>query len=157
MRELASLKQVLAEMRASGDPAALAGMERFGIRAQNAIGLRAPQIHAIAKRCGKNQALAGQLWDTRIHDARILAGLVGDPATITPEQMDRWAGEFDSWGVCDTCSWYLFDRTPHTWMKIREWAKDDREFVRRAAFATLAGVAVHDKRAPDRLFLKALP
>ena len=71
--------------------------------------------------------------------------------------MDLWAAEFDSWDVCDACSYALFDRTPHATAKIHKWAKDKREFVRRAAFATIAGISVHDKKAADDVFLAFLP
>jgi 3-methyladenine DNA glycosylase AlkD len=157
MPDLSALSEILAEMRTLGNPAAREGMARFGVRAENVIGLRVPQIRLIARRTNRSQQLADQLWDTGIHDARILASLVADPAVISPETMDKWAQEADSWDICDACCGNLFDRTPNAWKKIRQWARDEREFVRRAAFATLAVIAVHDKKAPDSLFLSALP
>src|SRR5258708_7098465 len=96
-------------------------------------GMNVPAIRALARRIGRNQPLAEQLWDTGLVTARILATFVADPATITEATMDKWAHESDSWGVCDACA-FLFDRTPYAWKKIRQWAKDDRAFVRRAAF-----------------------
>jgi 3-methyladenine DNA glycosylase AlkD len=101
--------------------------------------------------------LAEQLWETGVHGARILASFVGDPKAISRSTMDRWAADFDSWGVCDACSYDLFDRTPFAIAKINKWAKDKREFVRRAAFAMIAALAMHDKRAPDETFLAFLP
>jgi len=152
-----TVKEIVREMRAAGNPAAREGMARFGINAVNVIGVSVPQLRAIARRVGRNQPLAEELWSTGIHDARILASLVGDPDKITRSTMDRWARDFDSWDICDGCCCNLFDRTPYAWGKIRKWARDKREFVRRAAFSTLAGLAVHDKAADDRLFLDALP
>jgi 3-methyladenine DNA glycosylase AlkD len=151
------LEAILDEMRSLGDPNASQEMARFGIHANNVIGLSVPQIRAIARRVGPDQELAGQLWATGIHDARILASLVGDPRKITRTTMDRWTGDFASWDICDACCCNLFDRTPYRWQKVRKWARNEGEFVRRAAFATLAGLAVHDKAAEDRLFLDALP
>jgi 3-methyladenine DNA glycosylase AlkD len=144
-------------MRALGDPARLAGMVRFGIRPENGIGLSVPQIRSIARGLGKDQDLAEELWRTGVHEARILASMVGDPRQISRSTMDRWVRDFTSWDVCDACCGDLFDRTPYAWDKIRKWAGSDREFVRRAGFATLAYVAVHDKKAPDQVFLDALP
>ena len=136
---------------------ARAGMARVGIEpAGELIGLSVPQIRLIARRTSRSQQVAEQLWDTGIHDARILASLVADPGTITPETMTLWAQQADSWDICDACCCNLFDRTPHAWRLIRQWAPDDREFVRRAAFATVAAIAVHDKKAPDTVFLGAL-
>jgi 3-methyladenine DNA glycosylase AlkD len=115
-----------------------------------------PQIRKIAKWIGRDQALAERLWATSDPDARVLATFVGDPKKIAPETADLWVADLDSWGICDACC-FLFDRTPWAWRKVREWAEDEREFVRRAAFATIAAIAVHDKTAPDEVFLDALP
>ncbi|MDQ1470084.1 MAG: hypothetical protein QOJ99_1564 [Bryobacterales bacterium] len=157
MADLSTLKEILAEMRTLANPAARESMTRFGIQAENVIGLSVPQIRLVARRTSRSQQVAEQLWDTGIHDARILASLVADPDAISPETMDKWAQETDSWDICDACCGNLFDRTPHAWRKIRQWAPDEREFVRRAAFATLATIAAHDKKAPDSLFIAALP
>lgn len=148
---------IIAEMRAIAKPANLAGMERFGLNTENRLGLAVPEIRRLAKLRGRDQALAEELWETGILDARILASLLGDPQSIRSSVMDRWARDFNCWSVCDACCWNLFDRTPYAWTKVRKWAPDRREFVRRAAFATIAGIAVHDKAAEDRLFLEALP
>jgi 3-methyladenine DNA glycosylase AlkD len=136
------LESVLAQLRAE-----LRGPTR----------LTTPQLRKIARTIGRNQPLAEQLWDTALPDARVLAALIGDPQSISRRTMDRWAADFDSWGLCDACAYDLFDRTPWAWQKIRKWAKDDREFVRRAAFAMIAAIAIHDKTAPDSVFLQALP
>jgi 3-methyladenine DNA glycosylase AlkD len=143
-------------MRSMADPEALDGMRRFGINVENRLGLSVPRIRAIAKRHGRNQALAEELWETGILDARILASFVGDPDAIRSSTMDRWVRDFNCWTICDTCCCDLFDRTPYAWTKIRKWAPNNREFVRRAAFATIAGLAVHDKAADDRQFIDAL-
>lgn len=66
--------------------------------------------------------------------------------------MDRWAREFDNWAVCDHACFHLFDRTPHAWRKVAAWAGRRDEFVKRAAFATLWGLTVHDKQATDEQF-----
>ncbi len=131
-----------ARMHAIGNPAARQGMARFGVNAVNVIGVSVPQLRAMARSVGRSQPLAEELWSTGIHDARILASLVGEPDKITRSTMDRWARDFESWDICDGCCCNLFDRTPYAWQKIRKWAPDKREFVRRAAFSTLAGLAV---------------
>jgi 3-methyladenine DNA glycosylase AlkD len=156
MPDLSTLKEILAEMRTFANPAAREGMARFGIQAESVIGLSTPQIRLIARRTSRSQKVAEELWDTGIHDARILASLVADPNVISAETMDKWVRETASWDICDACCCNLFDRTPHAWKKIRQWAPNELEFVRRAAFATLAAIAVHDKQAPDNLFLGGL-
>jgi 3-methyladenine DNA glycosylase AlkD len=148
--------EIIREMQALANPSALEGMARFGIDTTSALGLSVPTIRAIARRAGKNQPLAEQLWDSGVREARILASLVADPRVITRSTMDRWVRDFRSWEVCDACCCDLFDRTPFVWQKIPRWAANKREFVRRAAFSTLACAAVHDKTADDRRFLDGL-
>jgi 3-methyladenine DNA glycosylase AlkD len=105
---------------------------------------------------GTDHELALGLWETGIHEARILAGFVDDPALVTEGQMESWAADFDSWDLCDqVCG--LFEETRFAWKKAREWSRREEEFVKRAAFAIVAGLAVHDKAAPDGVFLRFLP
>ena len=133
-------------------------LARFGIDVKGAlIGLRVPQIRVVARRIGRNQALAEGLWETGLHEARLLASMIADPTRISPGTMDRWAADFDNWAICDACAYSLFDQSPHAAWKIRDWATDEREFVRRAAFAMVAAIAVHDKCAADQVFLDFLP
>jgi 3-methyladenine DNA glycosylase AlkD len=152
---------VIREMRALAKPANLAGMARFGIDTSASLGLSTPPVRAIARGLcpgkRKDQPLAEELWQTGIREARVLASLIANPQTITRSTMDRWARDLNSWDVCDACCCDLFDRTPYVWQKIPKWAADKREFVRRAAFSTLAGVAVHRKQDGDQPFLDALP
>ena len=133
------------------------GMARFGIPSTNALGVTVGDMRKYAKTIGKDHALAERLWKTGVYEARFMAAFVDDPAAVTPAQMERWAGDFDSWAVCDTVCFALFDRTPHAWKKVHAWAGARPEFKRRGAFALLWALSVHDKKAPDAPFLACLP
>ena len=149
-------REILQELRALARPVDLIGMARYGIDTSNALGVGVKPIRTIARRFRGNQPLAEELWLTGIREARILATLVADPKTISRSTMDCWVADCYSWDLCDACSCNLFDRTPHVWQKIPKWAADKREYVRRAAFSTLACAAVHDKSADDQHFLDGL-
>jgi len=131
-------------------------LTRYGITAPKAFGVPVGVIKAMGKKLGTDHALALALWDTGWYEARLLTAFVDDPAKVTAAQMDRWARDFDNWGVCDTLCFSLFDRTPHAWRKAEQWAKQDAEFVKRAGYALLACLALHDKAASDAQFLKSL-
>ena len=133
------------------------GMARFGIPSTNALGVTVGDMRKYAKTIGKDHALAERLWKTGVYEARFMAAFVDDPAAVTPAQMEGWAGDFDSWAVCDTVCFALFDRTPHAWKKVHAWAGARPEFKRRGAFALLWALSVHDKKAPDAPFLACLP
>jgi 3-methyladenine DNA glycosylase AlkD len=131
-------------------------MARFAIPSEKAFGVPVGEIRALGKRLGRSSRLAAELWATDVYEARMLAVFVEDPANVTPKQMDQWCRDFDSWAICDTACFHLFDRTPHAWKKIRAWAGRKDEFVKRAAFALLASLTVHDKQASDEQFAEGL-
>jgi 3-methyladenine DNA glycosylase AlkD len=132
-------------------------MARFGINPDRALGVRVPDLRRLSKEIGTDHRLALALWKTGLHEARILASMVDDPAEVTEAQMEAWVGDFDSWDLCDQCCGNLFDKTPFAFVKAIEWATRDEEFPKRAGFALMAWAAVHDKRAEDRVFLDFLP
>lgn len=149
--------EALAALQALGTEEGRLGMARYGIVAAKVYGVSVANIRALAKQMGRDHALADELWRTGWYEARLLAAFVDDPKLVTPAQMDRWAAEFENWADCDTLCFHLFDKTPHAFAKVDQWAADEREFVRRAAFALLASVALHDRKAADAPFLERLP
>jgi len=148
--------QVVSRLKKMGTPKNVAGMARFGINPKGTLGISIPHLRRLAREIGRDHRLAGRLWASKIHEARILASYIEDPRRVTEAQMERWVRDFDSWDVCDQVSG-LFEATPFARRKIRTWAVDDREFVKRAAFAIIAGLAAHDKAAGDRDFERFLP
>jgi 3-methyladenine DNA glycosylase AlkD len=132
-------------------------MARFGICVPKALGVSAPNLRRFAKEVGTNHSLAERLWKTGIHDARILAALIDDPARVTASQMERWAKDFNSWAVCDAACCCLFDKTPDAWAKAVEWTGREPEYIKRAGFVLMAALAVHNKKAPDEQFEAFFP
>ena len=150
-------QEVLGQLHSLANPSALEGMARFGINPHQTLGISMPVLRRLARGAGKDHALAAELWDSGFHEARILAGLVDDPRQVTPQQMDDWAQDFDSWDVCDQVCGCLFDKTPYAYQKAIQWSADAREFVRRAGFVLMAELAVHDKAAADERFEAFFP
>jgi 3-methyladenine DNA glycosylase AlkD len=148
--------EALARLRAAARPEERAGLARYGIPAERALGVAMRDMQAIAKAAGRDQALAAALWPEEFHETRMLALLVADPARLTRAEADAWAAAFDSWALADTAAFHLFDRTPFAWQAAPDWAADPREFVRRAGFALWWALALHDRAAPDAAFLDAL-
>ena len=153
----ADVDMALAWLKKRGTKANRDGMARYAIVAPQVFGVSVGDIRSLGKTLGLNHDLAEPLWKSGWYEARMLVAFVADPARVTPAQMDRWTRDFDNWAICDHLTFHLFDRTPHAWRKIDQWAAKDAEFVKRAAFALLAAVALHDKDAADREFLDRLP
>ena len=132
-------------------------LPRYGIDAPKAFGVSVANLHKLAKITGRNHEFALALWETGWYEARMLASLVDEPERVTPAQMDQWCRDFDNWGICDTVCFKLFDRTPHAYKKVEQWAKRRDEFVKRGGFALMASLALHDKEASDDRFAKWFP
>src|SRR5512134_1846994 len=150
-------RQILEWLEKKGSRRAREEMARYGIVARHVFGVSMATLLSLRKRLGTDHALSLALWDSGWYDARLLAALIGDPARVTRGQMNAWAATFENWADCDTACFRLFDRTPFAWQKARQWAASPREFVKRAAFALMASLALHDKAAPDSSFRAFLP
>lgn len=148
--------EAVARLRALASPSNRDGMARFGIEASRAYGVAVPALRKLAREIGRDHALAQQLWGSGVHEAKHLACMIEQPEKVTSRQLDRWVRDIDSWDVCDGFAYSLLSELPIAWTKIPQWARRNEEFVRRAAFAAIAGLAVHDKRAPDDAFLPLL-
>lgn len=144
-------RQVITRLKKMANPRNAVGMARFGINPKRTLGISIPNLRRLAREIGRDHTLAQRLWESGFHEARILAGWVADPARVTETLAERWVNDFDSWDVCDQVT-PLFERAPFAQKKIRRWASSKREFVKRAAFAMIAGLAVHDKIAADEHF-----
>jgi 3-methyladenine DNA glycosylase AlkD len=150
------VKGTLAALEALGTTRDREGLVRYGIVAPKAYGVAMNKIQTLAKQIGPNHDLALALWKTGWYEARLLTAYIDEPERVTPAQMERWCRDFDNWGVVDTVCFKLFDRTPHAWPKVTQWATKRGEFQKRAAFALLASLAGHDKTSGDAPFLDGL-
>lgn len=149
--------EVLKQLESMANPAAVAGMAKFAVGGQHTLGISIPPLRQMAKTIGQDHALAQELWASGIHEARILAAFIDNPQQVSEAQLEAWVKDFDSWDVCDQCCISLFRQTPFAYQKVDEWSSREEEFVKRAAFALLAILAVHDKKAGDERFIGFLP
>lgn len=153
----ASSEFVLARLRALARPEAVAGMARFGMNPEGRLGISVPVLRAIARSLGRHHALAQALWDSGVPEAQIVAALVAEPARFTIGEMNHWTQGMRAWDTCDQACINAFAPSPLAWGRVPVWAQRQGEFQRRAAFALLAALAVHDKKADDEAFVSCLP
>ena len=150
-------QEIIKTLKSNANPKNIEGMSRFGITAKNKLGIRIPVLRSLAKETGKDHKLALQLWNSKIHEAKILASMVDEIDKVTKTQMDSWIKDFDSWDVCDQVCMNLFDKTPYAFKKAVEWTKRKPEFEKRAGFALMACLAWHDNTSADKEFIKFFP
>lgn len=148
------IAEIIDLLREKSNPKYLEGMKRFGIDSTKALGIPLPELRKIARVIKKDHELALALWKTNLHEARILASLIDDPALVTEEQFDGWTNDFYSWDLCDQVCGNLFDRTPFAVEKAFAYSLREEEFVKRAGFVLMAEYAVHQKKAADEIFIK---
>jgi 3-methyladenine DNA glycosylase AlkD len=150
-------RDVVRALERLGDRSRLEGMARFGIDTTRAVGVTVTELRRFARDLGHDHELAAALWASGVHEARLLASLVDEPAMVSETQMEAWVSDLDSWDVCDGVCGNLFDRTPFALHKAVAWSGREPEFQKRAAFALMASAAVHRKDLPDAAFASLLP
>lgn len=148
------ISEVLNRLRQISNPDNLSGMSKFGIDVKTALGIRIPQLRSLAKELKYNHKLALDLWETQIHESRILASLIENPKEVELNQMNSWTEDFNSWDLCDQCCNNLYRKTSHKYEVIIPWCTSKMEFVKRAGFVMIAVLAVHDKKAEDQVFIE---
>ncbi len=149
---MTAVEDVLAQLRRLADPSRLDGMARYGIATGSAYGVTVTELRGVARRLGRDRGLAAALWDTGVHEARILASMVDDPALVDDPQFERWAADLRSWDLCDQVCQNLFRHAPPAWSKAVEWTGRPELFVKRAGYSLMAGLAVADEEPGDGRF-----
>lgn len=150
------IDEILKKLEKLSNPEDIKGMKRFGITPDHTYGLRMPVIKKIAKAYKKDHELALELWKIDSRETRIIASLVDNPNKVTSEQMDEWANDFNYWEITDQCCINLFRKTEYAYDKVYKWSENEKEFVKRAAFALIATLAVHEKKIEDKTFIELL-
>ncbi len=148
---------IINKLKSASSKRVLDGLGRFGSTPKHALGIQIPELRFIAKETGINHKLALSLWESGIHEARILSSFIDDPTLVTERQMEKWVNDFDSWDICDQCCGNLFDKTEFAYAKAFEWTKSEREYVKRAGFVLMATLSVHDKKMNDSKFEPFFP
>ena len=154
---MSSSDEIINKLKAKARPEQLKGMTRFAIVGEGRLGISVPEMRKLAKEIGKDHQLALELWRCGIPEARIVAGMIGDPEKLTEQQMEDWVKDFNSWDVCDQVCMNLFEKSTLAMKKIHDWSKRDEEFVKRTAYALIACLAWHDKKAKDNVFIELFP
>lgn len=148
--------EIIAHLRAIGSEEKRQGMLRFGIRIERALGIPHDLQRQVARKIKRNHERAFDLWRSELVEAQFIACATADPKRLTADDARAWAATFDSWDIVDGVS-DLFVETGHWHDLILEFAPDEREFVRRTAFAMIAWSAVHRKKEPEETFVDFLP
>lgn len=152
-----TVDEIVSHLKALSNPRNVEGMKRFAVGGKDTLGIPVPALRKMAKEIGRNHSTALALWQTGVHEARILASMVDDPSLVSEQQMESWVADLDSWDVTDQVCMNLFEKTPLAWTKAIEWARRSEEFQKRAGFALMACLGWHDKKSPASQFEPFFP
>ena len=153
-----NFNEIIKKLNYLKNPKNVAGMARFGIRPKTKVlGVPIPVLRKMAKEIKKNHELSLKLFDSGIHEARLLAGFIEDPEKVTEKQFEKWIKTFDSWDIVDQVCSSCLDKTKFVKKKIFALEKRKPEFEKRTAFTLMCCLAVHDKKMLDKEFIKFFP
>lgn len=139
---------LIAELHGLASPARKQSVARLGVPEERSIGVSVPDVRRIAKRAGRDDSVADELWASGIHEARLLAALVYDPRTFPPAKADALLEDVVSWDLCDHLCNTLFVKLDGYESFIARWRSADALYTRRAAFSLMASAATHEREIP---------
>ncbi len=142
----------LDQIKAHADPDRAAQMAAYHKVDRPYLGVPNPVLNDLTKSWRQQMnvdarvALADQLWQTNIHEARLAAAKLLTQARIRPDQavwdlLQSWVPDFDAWAVADHASMAMQKRLwadPSRLDQVESWTTSDHMWTRRAALvATL--------------------
>jgi len=86
---MACVEEVIERLEAKARPDQVEGMARYGMTAEQRLGVSVPDMRKIAREAGKDHQLALGLWKTGIPEARIVAAMVDRPKELKSETVQR--------------------------------------------------------------------
>ncbi len=152
-----TLEHIIHQFESHADEHNVKGMARFGIDSSRAFGIKLPFLRSIAKPYRKDHMLALRLWESGYHEARLMAIFIEDPKQMEEWQIEKWLSEFYSWDITDQACLNLFVHSPKAYEWVEDWSHREPTFEKRAAFALMAALAVHDKKAENKKFVNMFP
>jgi Predicted DNA alkylation repair enzyme len=135
---LATLRQVASEEYKSN-------VMKMGIPSECSIGVSTPAIRSLAKKLGKSNELAYELWHSRYHEAKLLAVLLFNKKQLTLEAVEPLMSDVFSWDLCDHLCKNLLIKMNDYDQLIPQWIVSNHIYKRRAAFTLMASYAIHSK------------
>jgi len=153
-----TFKQIISELQRLGDKDKIVLKEKkFGIVANNSLGIYHNDLKELAKLIDEDNQLAIQLFDSGIYEARILCSKLYNINDLTENLMEKWVTTFENWEICDTFCMGLFAKSKFAISKAIEWTDRENEFEKRAGFTIIAAYCMADKNTNNEIFEQFLP
>lgn len=148
---------IIADLKQLGNPDKVKGRAKFGIPEENSLGVTMPQLRQYAKKFGRSKELTDALWQSPIHEAKILATILAEPKSFPIQKADAWMKDLYSWDICDQFCINVLVKTSYVLELPERWSVEQGEFQKRAPMALIAVIAVHRKELKDEQLLVYKP
>jgi 3-methyladenine DNA glycosylase AlkD len=146
-------EEIIAHLRATANPRAREIWTDFGLETPDEyLGCQITKLREFAKKVKKSHSLALELWDTRIHDAKLLSTMIEEPKKVSEKQIDRQMAEIYSCDLTNRFCNGVVSLTPFSVKKMQDWAVSEKEFYKRAGYCILWEKAKSDASLPDEFF-----
>lgn len=118
--------QVIALLKANQNDRGLANWKKMGPEETGGLksyGIGLTVLRKLAKQIGRDHQLAGKLWQTPNHDAKVIALLIEDPKAMTRQQAEEQVDEVEPgmlahvFSSCDA----TLPKTPFAFDLAQEW------------------------------------
>lgn len=149
-----NLPEVLIQLQKRGTAKNREVYKRHGVQ-EPVHGVAYADLDELHKTIGVDHALALELWKTGIHDARVLAARIADPARVTAVLLEDWVAQ-----VGDRFLFFalapLVARSPLAHATMLRWIESPAEWVQASGWQVVAALAT-DAAVPDTVLLPLLP
>jgi 3-methyladenine DNA glycosylase AlkD len=119
-------KDLMRELESLGTEQNRKTYKRHGVQ-DELYGVSYAHLGVLKKKVKVDHELAQQLWKSGVHDARIFATMIADPAQ-GPSMVDEWAKDVSSYVIADALATYAAQTSPDS-KKIEKWMKSKDEWI----------------------------
>jgi len=134
-------KDLMQELKSFGTEQNRKTYKRHGVQ-DELYGVSYAQLGALKKKIKVDHELAQQLWKSGVHDARILATMIADPAEGS-SVVDEWVKDVSSYVISDALATFAAQNSPDP-KKIEKWMKSKDEWIGCFGWSLFARLARND-------------
>jgi 3-methyladenine DNA glycosylase AlkD len=127
---------------------------RHGVKGEQ-FGVSFADLGKLKKRIGVDHDLAGELWETGNHDARVLAAMIADPARMKSEDLDAWAKDLENYILTEAFS-KLAGSTPDAGTRMEKWINAEDEWIATAGWNVMTHLMMRPGGLPDSFLDSAI-
>ncbi|MCC6624937.1 MAG: DNA alkylation repair protein [Deltaproteobacteria bacterium] len=134
------LDDVMAALRGAGKPGTAAIYRRHGVEGE-ALGVAYAELDKLARRIGADPVLATALWESGVHEARVLATRAADPDGMERGALEAWLAATSDYPTNDAVS-ALAARRADAAALAEAWIVRDDVWGRCAGWNVVAALAL---------------